>query len=79
MSGRVVLSVEYCEKDQPSGSNDGENDCANTEKCFLLVVVGSQSASVSKPSLGDERQVEDHHHRRAAGDKQRFEKRCADV
>ena len=55
MSGWVVLGVEDCKKDQPSGSDDGENDCAHTQKCFLLVVVGSQVSSVSKPSLGDER------------------------
>lgn len=79
VSSWVVLRIEDREKDQPSCSDDREYYRADTQKRFFLVIVGSQSSSMSKPSLGDERYVEDDNHCRASGDEQRLEERCTDV
>ena len=75
----IMLRVEDREQDQARRTNDCSNNTANTQNRLPLRVVRRQSSLVSKPSLGNEGNIEDDHHHRATGNEERFQECRSDV
>ena len=74
-----MLRIKYRKQNQPRSSHNCEEDGADAQEGLAIRVIRRQASFVSKPSFRNERKIEYHHHRRTAGDEERFEECGANV